>query len=240
MATYVLVHGGGSGGWVWGKLAPRLRAAGHDVHTPTLTGCGERSHLLRPDTDLYTHIDDILGVLTWESLQAVILVGHSYGGMVITGVADRAPERIRELVYLDAAIPRDGESLCDLSPELMELARRDARMLNGVEVVLGPDTEAARAAGVGAADAEVIAWKGRRQTAHPWISFAQPLWLTNEAALARIPRTNINCLWTLKMRPKDKVERALAADRVFEIDTTHDLMVTEPQRVAEMLLSLAG
>jgi pimeloyl-ACP methyl ester carboxylesterase len=237
MATYVLVHGGGSGGWVWGRLAPLLRAQGHEVYTPTLTGVGERAHLLRADTDLETHIADILGVLKYEDLTEVILVGHSYGGMVITGVADRAPERIRELVYLDAATPEDGESLCDLSPELMTLARRDARIENGVEVVLGPDTEAART--VGSQDAEMVAWKNRRQTAHPWITFAQPLHLTDPAALAKIARTNINCTGTLKLRPADKLQRALTADRLFEIDTTHDLMVTEPQKVAEMLLTLA-
>jgi pimeloyl-ACP methyl ester carboxylesterase len=237
MATYVLVHGGGGGGWIWGRMAPLLRAAGHEVHTPTLTGVGERAHLLRPDTDLETHIADIVSVLTYEDLRNVILVGHSYGGMVITGVADRASDRVGQLVFLDAAIPRDGESLVDLSPELMALARRDARVENGVEVVLGPDTEATRE--VGSQDAEIRAWKAGRQTPHPWITFAQPLRLSNEAELARIPRTNINCTWTLKMRPKELVGRALTADRVFEIDTTHDLMVTEPARVAEMLLSLA-
>jgi pimeloyl-ACP methyl ester carboxylesterase len=237
MATYVLVHGGGSGGWVWGRMAPLLRAAGHEVHTPTLTGTGERAHLLRSDTDLETHIADILAVLRYEDLREVILVGHSYGGMVITGVADRAPERIAELVYLDAATPQNGESLVDLSPDLMALARQDARIENGVEVVLGPDTEASRK--VGSQDAEIAAWKGGRQTPHPWISFAQPLRLANEAALAKIPRTNINCTSTLALRPKDKLQRALTADRLFEIDTTHDLMITEPARVAEMLLSLA-
>ena len=131
-----------------------------------------------------------------------------------------------------------GESLVDLSPELMELARRDARIENGVEVVLGPQTQAARQ--VGSQDADIVGWKAARQTGHPWISFAQPLRLGDEAALARIPRTNINCTSTLRIRPKDKVERALTADRVWEIDTTHDLMITEPKRVAEMLLELAA
>lgn len=237
MATYLLVHGGGGGGWVWGRLAPLLRAAGHEVWTPTLTGVGERSHLLRPETDLETHIADVLAVMFYEDLTDVILVGHSYGGMVITGVADRASERIGQLVYLDAAMPQDGESLVDLSPELMALARQDARLVNDVEVVLGPDTAATRQ--VGSQDEAIVGWKARRQTPHPWISFAQPLKLTDPAALAAIPRTNINCTSTLRLRPKDKVQRALTADRVWEIDTTHDLMITEPQRVAEMLLKLA-
>ena len=238
MAIYVLVHGGGGGGWVWGRMAPWLRAAGHEVYTPTLTGVGERSHLLRPDTDLETHIADILGVLKYEDLHDVILVGHSYGGMVITGVADRAADRVGQLVYLDAATPLNGESLVDLSPDLMELARRDVRVENGVEVVLGPDTQATRQ--VGSRDADIVGWKAGRQTPHPWITFAQPLRLDNPQAVARIARTNINCLSTLRMRPKDKLQRALTADRVWEIDTTHDLMITEPRKVAEMLLSLAA
>src|SRR5580700_2534506 len=100
-ATYVLVHGGGHGGWCWQRVVPLLRAAGHEVYTPTLTGLGERSHLLRPDIDLDTHIADVVGVLRYEDLTDVILVGHSYGGMVITGVADRALARIGQLVYLD-------------------------------------------------------------------------------------------------------------------------------------------
>jgi len=235
MATYVLVHGGGSGGWVWGRMAPLLREAGHDVYTPTLTGVGERAHLLTPKTDLETHIADILAVLFYEDLRGVILVGHSYGGMVITGVADRARDRIAQLVYLDAAIPRNGESLVDLSPELMALARRDIRMANGAEVVLGPDTEAVKEVG----SQEGNAWKNRRQTPHPWITFAQPLRVSDDEAVARIPRTNINCPWTMRHRPEESRRRALTADRVWEIDTTHDLMVTEPRKVADMLLKLA-
>jgi pimeloyl-ACP methyl ester carboxylesterase len=237
MATYVLVHGGGSGGWVWGRMTPYLRQAGHDVYTPTLTGLGERSHLLRPDIDLDTHIDDILGVLTYEDLRNVILVGHSYGGMVITGVADRAIERIGELVFLDAATPDSGESLLDVSRDLIEQARREIRTVNGVEVVLGQGAEVLKK--VHSGNEDIIAWKKGRLTPHPWKSFVQPLLLTNEAAVKKLPRTMINCTTTLRIRPRDRVQRALTGDRVWEIDTTHDLMVTEPKAVAEMLLKLA-
>src|SRR6185437_12915683 len=115
MATYVLVHGGHHGGWCYKKVARLLRSAGHEVYSPTLTGLGERRHLLGPKVDLETHIADVVGVLEFEDLHDVILVGHSYGGMVITGVADRALERIKELVYLDAAHPRNGESLADVA-----------------------------------------------------------------------------------------------------------------------------
>ena len=145
MATYVLVHGGGHGGWCWQRLAPLLRAEGHDVHTPTLTGLGERSHLVRPETDLDTHVTDVAAVLEYEDLTDVILVGHSYGGMVITGTADRVPDRIAQIVYLDAASPRDGQSLVDVAPALMDFARSDSRVVDGVDLVLWPSPDLAAA-----------------------------------------------------------------------------------------------
>jgi pimeloyl-ACP methyl ester carboxylesterase len=111
MATYVLVHGGGHGGWCWERVATPLRAAGHRVYTPTLTGNGERSHLLNANIDLDCHITDVVNVIKWESLSDVILVGHSYGGMVITGIADRALDKIGHMVYLDAVHPRNGTGL---------------------------------------------------------------------------------------------------------------------------------
>src|SRR5881409_3342030 len=102
MATFVLVHGGFHGGWCWKRVTPLLRAAGHEVYTPTLTGLGERAHLLTRDVGLATHVQDVINVLTYEELTDLLLVGHSYGGMVITGVAERLPARVRQLVYLDA------------------------------------------------------------------------------------------------------------------------------------------
>ena len=114
MATYVLVHGGRGGGWAWTPVASRLRAAGHQAFTPTLTGSGEREHLASRETDLDTHILDVTNVLCYEDLREVVLVGSSSGGIVITGVAERAPERIDKLIYLDAFVPRDGESICDM------------------------------------------------------------------------------------------------------------------------------
>ena len=116
--TFVLVHGTGHGGWCWKYVRDILGEQGHRVFTPTLTGCGERVHLLEPDIGLDLHITDIVNVLEWEELEEVVLVGHSYGGLVISGVADRAKERLRHLVYLDAIVPGDGDSLLS--------ARRDA------------------------------------------------------------------------------------------------------------------
>ena len=120
MATYVLVHGGWDGGWAWTPVAKKLRAAGHEAFTPTLTGSGERVHLASPEIDLDTHILDVANVLCYEGLYDVALVGSSGGGMVITGVAERVPERIGHLIYLDAFVPQDGQSIGDLSgPEVM-------------------------------------------------------------------------------------------------------------------------
>lgn len=115
MATIVLVHGGTSGGWAWKPIASKLRVEGHEVYTPTLTGLGERVHLLNREIGLDTQINDIVNVLTFEDLHDVILVGHSLGGMVITGVADQIPERIAKLIYLDAYLPENGESIMDLT-----------------------------------------------------------------------------------------------------------------------------
>ena len=116
MATFVLVHGASGGGWIWKKLAPLLRAEGHVVYTPTLTGCGERAHLNRADVGLETHILDVVGTLAFEEVSGAVLVGHSYGGNVLTGVADRMPERLSHLVYLDTNVPGHGQALVDLMP----------------------------------------------------------------------------------------------------------------------------
>jgi len=238
MATFVLVHGGGHGGWCYRKITPLLRAAGHDVYAPTLTGLGERKHLLRPDIDLDTHITDVVNLLECEDLEEVILLGHSYGGMVITGVADRAGSRIGHLVYLDAAHPKDGESLADITPEMMGLAHSDMRQVDGVELVLFPDSRAIPYLGV--TDPVDFAWMKSKITPHPWKCFTQKLWLGDEAAVRRIPRTNINCTASLAMSSPEKRERQLDAEHLFEIDTGHDLMITEPRKIADILLQVAG
>src|ERR1700704_4435677 len=138
MSTYVLVPGGAHGGWCYTKVADILRDAGHAVHALTLTGVGERSHLLRPGIDLDVHITDVVNALFYGDLRDVILVGHSYGGMVITGVADRAADRIGKLVYLDAANPRNGQSLVDVAGPVIESVRPSGETIDGVELVLLP------------------------------------------------------------------------------------------------------
>jgi pimeloyl-ACP methyl ester carboxylesterase len=238
VATYVLVHGGAHGGWCYRYVAALLRDAGHDVHTPTLTGLGERAHLLGPGIDLDTHITDVVAVLHYEDLHDVILVGHSYGGMVITGVADRAHDRVGHLVFLDAATPVNGESLAELAAPLMNAARRTARFVDGVELVLDPGTEPLPNYGV--TDPDDIAWLQARLTPHPFACFAQPLVLTNEQDLWKLPQTHIVCTSTLAGRDPARLAPAADAGRLWDIDTGHDLMITEPQKVADLLLRLAS
>jgi pimeloyl-ACP methyl ester carboxylesterase len=238
MATYVLVHGAGHGGWCYGRLAPLLRAAGHEVFTPTLTGLGERAHLLTADTSLTTHIEDVAQLLEHEDLREVILVGHSYGGMVITGAADRALPRIGQLVYLDATIPRDGEALVDSSPGARIALAAEARVVDGVELVLWPDSPIARHI-YGVEDEADWAWMLPRLRPHPWRAFTEPLVLHQPAEIASLPRTIINCTPTLAVRAgHETIERYQQADRVWEIDTGHDLMITEPEATARLLLRL--
>jgi pimeloyl-ACP methyl ester carboxylesterase len=239
VATYVLVHGGGHGGWCWARLAPLLRAAGHDVYTPTMTGLGERVHLLNPDIGLDTHIADIVNVLRYEDLRNIILVGHSYGGVIITGVADKALDRVGHLVYLDAAIPVSGESVADVSPAVRNIALDTMRTIDGIELFLWPDDAGTRRI-YGVRDPDDWAWMETKLTPHPWRTFTQPLVLENESAVNRIARTIINCSSTLERRPAEISDRYFTADRVWEIDTGHDLMITEPPAVAEMLLKLAA
>src|SRR4030088_353900 len=125
--TFLVCHGAWSAGWAWKKMHPLMGAAGHRLVTPTYTGLGERDHLANPSIDLETPIQDILNVIKYEDLRDIVLIGHSYGGMVATGVADRARDRIAQLIYLDAFVPKHGQSLLDLN----EPARQ--RMLDAVK-----------------------------------------------------------------------------------------------------------
>lgn len=237
MATYVLVHGGGHGGWCYQRVARLLRAAGHEVYAPTLTGLGERSHLVSPDVDLDLQIRDITSLLHHEDLRDVILVGHSYGGMVITGAADRAADRVGKLVYLDAANPKNGESLVDVTNGYIEFIRPHGRVIDGVEMVLLPAPDAALLYGV--TDPDDVAWMAERLTGHPWRCFEQKLVLANEAALWAIPQFHIVCTSTLLTRDPELMAKAKDEGRLWDIDTGHDLMITEPEATAQALLEVA-
>lgn len=237
MAIYVLVHGGGHGGWCYQPLARILRARGHEVYTPTMTGLGERQHLLSPQIGLDMHITDIVKVLEFEDLRNVILAGHSYGGTVIIGVADRAANRIGHLVFLDAPIPKNGESLADAAGPPMLATRIQGRVVDGVELVLYPTPEVLGAYGV--TQPVQLAWMTPKLTPHPWKCFEQKLILRNELAMRKIPQTHIVCSTRLVSWNCAEIEAA-SDGRVWEIDTGHDLMITEPEAIAEMLLRVAS
>jgi pimeloyl-ACP methyl ester carboxylesterase len=237
MATYVLVHGGGHGGWCYQRVARLLRAEGHEVHTPTLTGLGERAHLLDDRVDLERHVTDVAAVLRFEDLRDVILVGHSYGGMVITGAADREPDRVGRLVYLDAATPVNGQSLADVAGPVINAVRPMGQVVDGIELVLWPAPDAGLLYGV--TDPDDLAWMAERLTPHPWKCFDQPLALANEDALWAIPQFHVVCTSTLQTRDRDQMARAKAEGRLWDIDTGHDLMITEPERTADALLQVA-
>ena len=196
MATYVLVHGGGHGGWCYQRVARLLQAEGHLVYTPTLSGLGERSGLLTDAIDLELHTADVAAVLHYEDLRDVILVGHSYGGMVITGAADKATDRVGKLVFLDAATPRNGQSLVDVAGPVINAVRPMGQVVDGIELVLLPAPDAGLLYGV--TDPDDLAWMAERLTGHPWKCFEQPLALHNEDALWAIPQYHIICSSTLR------------------------------------------
>ena len=238
MATFVLVHGGGHGGWCYQKVKPILEEAGHEVFAPSLTGLAERSHLLSSSVDLDVHVNDIVQILHYWDLHDVVLAGHSYGGMVVTGVADRAADRIGKLVFLDAANPTNGQSLVDVAGPIIEATRPMGAMVDGVELVLLPSPDAGMFYGV--TDPADLAWMAERLTGHPWKCFEQKLELLNEDALWAIPQYHIVCESTLATRDADLIGTARAEGRLWHIDTGHDLMITEPQFVADALLEIAA
>jgi pimeloyl-ACP methyl ester carboxylesterase len=238
MATFVLIHGGGHGGWCYNKLSPLLREAGHLVYSPSLTGCGDRKHLVGADVGLATHATDVANLIEYDDLSDVILLGHSYGGMVITGAADRVPARIGKLVYLDAAHPKNGESLADVAKPMMQMAQSMMRVEGGVELVLWPDA-LGPVGYFGVTDEADVAWMKTKLTPHPWKCFSEKLAMKDEAAVRRIRRFNINCTQALAHSEPEARARQLDGERNFEIDTGHDLMITEPRAVADMLLEIA-
>jgi pimeloyl-ACP methyl ester carboxylesterase len=235
MATFVLIHGGGHGGWCWQPVARRLRAMGHEVHAPSLAGLGDRRHLLSADIDLLTHVEDVVSLLFYEDLSDVILVGHSYGGMVITGAADASTTRIKRLVYLDAAMPRAGESLLDTSPGLKQF--NDVTIVDGVPLGLWPENVIGPVYGL---HGQLAQWALPRLSPQPWRTFETRLSLRNGAELRRIPRAIINCASSLARRPAETRSRWLDGDFVREVDCGHDLMLIEPEVVSRLLLEIAA
>jgi pimeloyl-ACP methyl ester carboxylesterase len=237
VATFVIAHGAWSSGWAWQKMRPLLRAGGHEFFTPSYTGLGERTHLATPEVGLDTHIQDIVNVLFYEDLSDVILVGHSYGGMVATGVADRASERLRTVVYLDAFVPKDGQSLNDLVARPPDVSSDTPT--GGpppAEGWLVPPMPPSRDA-----SPEDLAWANARRGPQPRKTFSDPVRLTG--AVDRLPRVYIKCI---RINPGDVFEQFAARARAEqgwqyeEIDATHSPNITAPEALAEILLRIAG
>lgn len=231
MATFVVAHGAWSAGWAWKKMRPLMQASGHDFYTPTYTGVGDRRHLAHPDIDLNTHIEDMLIFLSMQDLRHVTLIGHSYGGMVSTGVADQARDVIDRLIYLDAFAPEDGESLFDLAPPADTEARR-ANAIDGWRVppsLMPPDTPE-----------EDRAWAGPRRAPQPIKTFETKLKLRNGPLT--LPRDYIRCE---RVAPADpflpSYERAKRGGwGVWEIDASHSPQITAPDALMALLDRIVG
>lgn len=234
MAVFVLVHGTGHGGWCWQKVAPVLRAAGSTVYAQTLTGVGDRSHLFECGVDLTTHITDVSNLLSFEDITDVVLVGHSYAGMVITGVAATAPERLRQLIYLDAYLPDEGQSEVELWPPDMR-AEIEAGAQSGDGRRPPPSPEM-----MGITDSAMVDWVRDRITPHPMATYTEPV-PKGSARSAALPRAYITCTegpLTSVFGPfADKARNDGWVVR--EIATGHDAMLTAPNAVAGLLLELA-
>lgn len=233
--TYLLVHGAWHGGWCWRRVADRLRAAGHRVLAPTCTGLGERAHLLSPDVGLATFVQDILGVIEAEELEDVVLVGHSFGGAPVTGVADQAPERIRHLVYLDAVVLLDGQRALDLVPRELAAGRvRAAEESSGGLSLPAPPPSA-----FGVAEPPDAAWLERRLTPHPFRTYTDRLRLAGPVGNGK-PRTYVACTkpgYPALASVRDWVGRQEGWGRA-ELAAAHDAMVTAPAELSEILLRI--
>ena len=236
MSTFVLVHGAWHGGWCYKRVAALLRKAGHEVYTPTLTGLGERSHLMSPAVTLETHIEDIVNVIRWEELSDIVLCGHSYGGMVITGVADRIPDKIHALVYLDAFVPNNGEAVIDrIDPDMRAGMRDDARQ-HGDGYLMSPIPAAVF--NVNASDA---AWVDRMCVKHPLKCFEQKIVLTGAFARVRRHSYVLATGWGgPPPSPFVPIAERLRHDpgwKVADLKCGHDVMVDMPKETADILIA---
>lgn len=242
MAVFVLVHGAWHGGWCWKKVAPLLRKAGADVFTPTLSGLGQHSHLadyLDPQViNLDLHQKDIVGLLESEDLTDVILVGHAYAGMVISGVAEACPQRLKHLVYVNGVVPADGESMADQltavrGPDFAAWVREHIDAGNGFLPPPASVEEVGRRWGI--TDAADLAWVGSKVTPQPAAAMAQPVRLGRAESKA-IPRSFVGS----SEAGFESVEQRVRAAGwpVYHIDSGHDPMVTNPEDLAAILLKI--
>jgi pimeloyl-ACP methyl ester carboxylesterase len=225
--TFLVCHGAWGAGYGWRKMHPLMASAGHRLVTPSYTGLGERAHLAHQGIDLESHITDILQVIKYEDLSEIVLIGHSYGGMVATGVADRARDRVTQLIYLDAFVPEDGQSLFDLngSRDQMMKAAAEGDGWRAPPIATPPDTPK-----------EDADWGAERRTPHPVKCFSQPLKL--QGGPLTLPRSYI---YALRTNPNDtfgqfaKRAKTTPGWRYYDIDASHSPQVTAPQALFALL-----
>jgi pimeloyl-ACP methyl ester carboxylesterase len=235
--TFVLLHGAWHGGWCWREVAAALGARGHRVTTPTQTGLGERRHLLSAQITPETFVADLVGHIEAEELSDIVLVGHSFGGIAISGAADRVPERIRHLVYLDSLILEDGQAPFDLVPPEVVAARRALARERGAGIAIPPPPVASF--GI-PEDHPLAPWVARRLTPHPLGAYETPLRLRNPPGNG-LPRTYIACT-DPPYAPLERVWRWVRGRPGWgwqEIATGHDAMVTAPEALARLLEQIA-
>jgi pimeloyl-ACP methyl ester carboxylesterase len=243
MANFVLVHGAWHGGWCWQRVTHALQLQGHRVHAVTLTGLGERAHLLAPSITLDTHIDDVISAIEVEELHDVILAVHSYAGMIGTAVADRLGKHLKHLVYVDAVLPKPGESWSSTQSAATQQQRLSAAQATTRFSFPPPDPEV-----FGLHDAD-HAWVKRRQTPHPGNTYQAPLDFDVQR-VAAIPRTFVNCtqpaLATIapsRLRaadPKFWDGAWLPNSKIVELKTGHDPMISDPAGLTRILLDCAS
>ena len=235
MATFVLVPGAWHGGWCWRKVTPLLEAHGHRVYTPTLTGVGERAHLLTKDVNLTTHIQDVAALLLYEDLHDVVLAGHSYGGLVISGVARHAAERLSHVAYMDAILPEDGKPKIAGGFDANQLVASANASGDGWKI---PAPSVANDQLMGVTDAADVKWMVERLTPHPLATFQEVLELNLQNPFP-VPGSYVLCSGAGREKSalKSPAERARKLGwPVDEIRTGHDLMITEPEKTAAFLL----
>lgn len=233
--TYVLVHGGFHGGWCWKQVARQLRELGHDVYTPTWTGLGERAHLVSIRPTLETFITDITQVLHYEDLKDVVLVGHSFAGSVIAAVADRMPERLRHLVYLDAQILQSGQSALDIAPpDLYDFYKKRADETSGGLTIPANDPRY-----FGISEPDLIAWITPKLTPHPFQTYVDKLRLDHPLGNG-LPVTYIACTEPYNRGTTSSREllKSLEDWTSLEIATGHDAMLTAPEALTAMLAEI--
>ncbi|MEU1664753.1 alpha/beta fold hydrolase [Streptomyces sparsogenes] len=240
MTTYLLVHGSWHSGRAWDRVVPLLTAAGHRAIAPSLTGYGDKAHLLSPEVGLDTHVEDVVRLITEEDLTEVVLVGHSYAGLVISSAANQVPERIAHLVYLDAMVPEHGETAADVLPKAQEVIDRALASESGWRVP--PPPEMPPPAGLfGVTDPEDVAWLRTMLSDQPVRCLQQPVRLDNPAVNG-IPRTHIHCtavqLDGFARRPVPATQPNGSPSQVWELATGHDCMITTPVELTDLLLKL--